>query len=207
MKKIIGISSIGIAAVVFVVSLTMMLPSTEVHSLAEETQYKYHLGAMPPPMTIAEYSDKFVNTIEEASAIVGYEVQEPKFEKGTEMQLIGIYGDRIVQIYASPHKITTDTTDIEFLYALDGVVVHYEKPLQEYDLPSHVKKWADQNGVPSEKTNNGREEAVKGMYQGRGHGGEIVDMSGKLVTEKNGIKIIVKGFLNHGQLQSIAANF
>lgn len=36
---------------------------------------------------------------------------------------------------------------------------------------------------------------------------EIVDMPGKLITEKNGIKIIVKGFLNHGQLQRIVANF
>lgn len=207
MKKLVGISGMGIAAIVFAVSLAMMPPSTGEPSIVTETTYKYKPGAMPPPMAIAEYSHKFVDTVEEASAIVGYEVQEPKFEKGTKMQLIGIYDDRIVQIYASSNKITTDTTDLDFFYALDGVVVHYEKPLVEQDLPSHVKRWAEKNNASSEKTNNGREEAVKGMYQGVGHDREIVDMPGKLVTEKNGIKIIVKGFLNHGQLQRIVANF
>ncbi|MFI5407306.1 MAG: hypothetical protein ACHQ1D_12450, partial [Nitrososphaerales archaeon] len=92
----------------------------------EQKTYSYENGNFPPPMTLGEYSDQHVKTLEEASKVVGYTISEPNLPKGVTVQLIGINGDRVVQIYASPNPISEKTLDREFMYELQGIEIHYE---------------------------------------------------------------------------------
>ena len=85
----------GLAVIpIVVIALFTSLP-------AEEKTYSYENTSFPPPNPIGAYSDYFVGSVQEASEIIGYTVSEPVLPEGTTLQLIGIHGDGIVQLYAS----------------------------------------------------------------------------------------------------------
>ncbi len=188
-----------VAAVVAITIVTAAMPLG-----VEQKTYSHENASLPPAIPLSEYGDKFVTTVEEASDVVGFHINEPKLPKGVEVRFIAIHGDRTVGIFASPNEIRADTTNYEFIWELEGVQIIYEKMpdrLSHVNADDKVNQWAKQHKVTTEKT-NGKSQAVKPISVGMGHGGEF-DIPAKAMTSKGDILISAQGFYPSDQLASI----
>lgn len=172
----------------------------------EQKTYIYENGNFPPPMTLGEYSDQHVKTLEEASKIVGYTISEPNLPKGVTVQLIGINGDRVVQIYASPNPINEKTLDREFMYELQGIEIHYEKlpeRLSHLKTSELIEKWATQENASISMKSNGRIEAVKSISTGEGFEGTF-DKPARVITSiSDDVQVSIAGFYDISVLKSV----
>ena len=175
----------------------------------QEKTYSYENATHPPLEPIGSYSDYFVGNVHEASEIAGYAVSEPILPEGTKLQLIGIHGDGVVQLYASPHQISEETLDKEFTYDLQGILILYERVperLSNLDANTLVERWAEGEGVQAPLKSNGRAEAAKEISTGRGPGGEF-DIPARVVTSiSDDVQVSISGFYDGGALRSILAN-
>lgn len=190
---------IGSTAIPVIVAIAMItsLPETV------ETTYNYENGSFPPPMSLSFYGDVFVDSVKEASEIVGYTVDEPKLPKGVDLQLIGVLEDRTVVMFASPHPITSETLDKEFMWKLQGLQITYEKlpeRLSHLDTDTIVQKWAADRGVDA-LVKNDKVQAVKPISVGHGHEDEF-DMPGRFLTSDNGILKSTEGFYPPDKLEA-----
>jgi len=177
--------------------------------LPQEKTYSYENATHPPLEPIGSYSDYFVGNVHEASEIAGYAVSEPILPEGTKLQLIGIHGDGVVQLYASPHQISEETLDKEFTYDLQGILILYERVperLSNLDANTLVERWAEGEGVQASLKSNGRAEAVKEISTGRGPGGEF-DIPARVITSiSDDVQVSIGGFYDGSTLRSILAN-
>ena len=170
----------------------------------EQKIYSYENASFPPPILLSEYGDQFVDSVEEASYIVGFEISEPKLPKDVEVQLIAIHGDGTVGIFASPNEISPDTSNYEFIWELEGIQIIYEKMpdrLSHLDADDEVRKWAQQHDILVQET-NGKSQAVKPISVGHGHGGDF-DIPGKMMTSEGDILMSAQGFYPSGQIVAI----
>ena len=176
---------------------------------AEEKSYSYENATLPPPQSISEYSDYFVNSVQEASKIVGYTVSEPILPDGTTLQLIGINGDRVVQLYASPHQISKSTLDREFTYKLQGILIHYEKipdRLSHLGTNILIKNWAEEASIEVITKSDNRVEAVKEIRVGHGPSGPF-DMPAEVIASISyNVQVSISGFYSGNTLKSILAD-
>ena len=193
----------GLAVIpIVVIALFTSLP-------AEEKTYSYENTSFPPPNPIGAYSDYFVGSVQEASEIIGYTVSEPVLPEGTTLQLIGIHGDRIVQLYASSHPISQETLDREFTYELQGLLIYYERlpdRLSHMDTNTLTERWAVQENIQSLSKSNNRSEAVKEISIGQGHSGTF-DMPGEVGTSiSSDVQVNISGFYDGNTLKSVLAD-
>ena len=193
-----GLAVIPIVAIVLFVTL-----------LVQEKTYSYENASFPPPDPIGAYSDYFVNNVREASEIVGYTVSEPVLPDGTTLQLIGIHGDRVVQLYASPHPISQDTLDREFTYKLQGLLIYYERlpdRLSHMDTNTMTERWATGENIDFSLKSNNRAEGVKEIGIGQGHSGTF-DMPGEVRTSiSSDVLVNISGFYDGSTLKSVLAD-
>lgn len=172
-KTLCGLGAIPIVALALFVAMP-----------AEEKAYSYENASLPPPEPISTYSDYFVDSVQEASEIVGYAVSEPALPDGTTLQLIGIHGDGVVQLYASPHQISERTLDREFTYELQGILIFYERipdRLSHLGAGTLVGQWAEGENIEASLKSNSRIEAVREMGVGQGPSGTF-DMPASAMT-------------------------
>lgn len=176
---------------------------------AEEKAYSYENASFPPPEPISTYSDYFVDSVQNASKIVGYTVSEPVLPNGTTLQLIGIHGDRVVQLYASPHQISERTLDREFTYELQGILIFYEKipdRLSHLNADTLIGQWAEGENIGTSLKSNNRIEAVKEMGVGRGPSGTF-DMPARAMTSiSDDVLVSASGFYGGNTLKSLLAD-
>ena len=173
---------------------------------AEEKTYSYENASFPPPDPLSVYSDYFVDSVQEASEIVGYTVSEPVLPEGTTLQLIGIHRDKVVQMYASPHPINQETLDREFTYELQGLLIHYERlpdRLSHMDTNTLNERWATGENIDSSLKSNNRAEGVKEISIGQGHSGTF-DMPGEVRTSiSDDVLVNISGFYDGNTLKSV----
>lgn len=193
----------GSALIPVVIAIAMI---TSIQYEVEQKTYSYENGSFPPPMALGEYSDQNVRTLEEASKIVGYTIPEPNLPKGVTVQLIGIHGDRVVQIYASPNSINAETLDREFMYELQGIEIHYEKlpeRLSHLKTSDLIEDWAAQENASISTKSNDRIEAVKTISTGEGIGGPF-DKPARVITSiSDDVQVSISGFYDASVLKSI----
>ena len=191
-------------AVIPIVAIALFIPLP-----AEEKTYSYENASFPPPNPIGAYSDYFVNSVREASEIVGYTVSEPVLPDGTTLQLIGIHGDGVVQLYASPHPISQDTLDREFTYELQGILILYERlpdRLSHLNTSALIEQWATGENIDSSLKSNNRAEGVKEISMGQGHSGTF-DMPGEVRTSiSSDVLVNISGFYDGSTLKSVLAD-
>ena len=190
-----GLAVISIIAIALFVTLPV-----------KEKTYSYENASFPPSNTIGAYSDYFVNSVREASEIVGYTVSEPVLPDGTTLQLIGIHGDGVVQMYASPHPISQDTLDREFTYELQGLLIYYERlpdRLSHMDTNTLNERWATGENIDSTLKSNNRAEGVKEISIGQGHSGTF-DMPEEIRTSiSNDVLVNISSFYDGSTLKSV----
>lgn len=193
----------GSALIPIVIAIAMI---TAMPGEIEQKTYIYENGNFPPPMALGEYSDQHVKTLEEASKIIGYTISEPNLPKGVTVQLIGINGDRVVQIYASPNPINEKTLDREFMYELQGIEIHYEKlpeRLSHLKTSDLIKDWAAQEKVATSMKSNNRSEVVKAISTGQGFNGTF-DMPARVLTSiSDDVQVSIAGFYDTSVLKSV----
>ena len=197
-KKILcGLGVIPIAAFALFVALP-----------AEEKTYIHETTGFPPQDPIGTYSDYFVDSVQEASEIVGYAVSEPVLPDGTTLQLIGIHGDGVVLLYASPHQISERTLDREFTYELQGILILYQRipdNLSHLGADALVKQWAEGDDIETSLMPNGRMGAVREVGVGQGISGTF-DMPATVMTStSDDVQVSIIGFYGGDTLKSLLA--
>ena len=176
---------------------------------AEERTYIHETTSFPPQDPIGAYSDYFVDGVQEASEIVGYVVSEPVLPDGTTLQLIGIHGDGVVQLYASPHQISKRTLDREFTYELQGILILYQRipdRLSHLGADTLIERWAEGEEIETLLMPNNRIGAVREMGVGQGISGAF-DMPAIVMTSiSDDVQISINGFYDGSILKSILAD-
>ena len=176
---------------------------------AEEKTYIHETTSFPPPDPISAYSDYFVDSVQEASEIVGYTVSEPVLPDGVTLQLIGIHGDGVVQLYASPHQISERTLDREFTYELQGIQIVYERipdRLSHLSANTLIERWAEGENIETSLKSNDRIEAVREIGVGQGISGTF-DMPARVMTSiSDDVKVSINGFYGGNTLESVLAD-
>ena len=176
---------------------------------AEEKTYSHDNRSFPPPSPISAYSDYFVDSVQEASEIVGYTVFEPALPDGTTLQLIGIHGDGVVQLYASPHQISERTLNIEFTYESQGILIIYQRisdRLSHLGANALIERWAEGENIETSLKSNNRIEAVREMSVGQGPSGTF-DMPAIVMTSiSDDVEVSISGFYDGNTLKSILAD-
>lgn len=177
--------------------------------LTEEKTYSYENASSPPPEPISTYSDYFVDSVQNASKIVGYTVSEPVLPDEMTLQLIGIHGDRVVQLYASSHQISERTLGKEFTYELQGILIFYERipsRLSHMSANTLIEQWAEGEDIETSlkfNNNNNRIGAVKEISIGRGPSGTF-DMPATAMTSiSDDVLISASGFYDGNVLKSL----
>lgn len=198
-KKIFyGLGVIPIAALALFVALP-----------AEEKTYIHETTSFPPPDPIGAYSDYFVDSVQEASEIVGYAVSEPVLPDGTTLQLIGIHGDGVVLLYASPRQISEGTLDREFTYELQGILIIYQRimdNLSHLGADALVERWAEGEGIETSLMPNDRIGAVREIGVGQGISGTF-DMPAVVMTSiSDDVEVSISGFYGGDTLKSLLAD-
>ena len=195
----------GAAAVVPVVVAIALITALP----AEEKTYSYENAGFPPPSPISTYSDYFVNSVREASEIVGYPVSEPILPDGTALQLIGIHGDGVVQLYASPHQISEETLDRVFTYELQGILIVYERipdRLSHLDTNTLIEQWAKGENIETSLKSNNRVEAVRDASVGQGPSGTFDIPARAVLSISDDVKVSISGFYGGNALKSVLAD-
>ena len=186
-----------------------MVTGTETRFTHEKT-YSYENASHPPLNPLSAYSDYFVGSVREASETVGYVVSEPILPEGTTLQLIGIHGDRVVQLYASPHQISEETLDKDFTYELQGILILYERlpdGLSHLDTNTLIERWATERNIQTSLKSNDRVEAVKEISIGHGPGGGPFDIPAEVFTSiSDDVQVSISGFYDGGTLKSVLAD-
>lgn len=175
----------------------------------EEKTYIHETTSFPPPEPLSTYSDYFVDSVQEASEIVGYAVSEPVLPDGTTLQLIGIHGDGVVLLYASPHQISERTLDREFTYDLQGILIIYQRipdRLSHLGADALVERWAEGEDIETSLMPNGRIGAVREMGVGQGISGTF-DMPAIVTTSiSDDVEVSISGFYGGDTLESLLAD-
>lgn len=171
----------------------------------EQKTYNYENGMFPPPDPIGIKSDP-VSSLEEASEIVGYEIPEPNLPQGVTIQHIGVAGDRMVVMYASPEKISGETLDKEFMWKLQGIEIAYEKLpdyLAEADNNELIQKWANSKDAAVSLSDTGYLQGAYEIHKGQGPDGEFDKPARVLKAISEDVRVSVTGFYDVEVLKSI----
>jgi len=196
-KALYGLGVVLIAALTLLVALQ-----------AEEKTYSYENATHPPLEPIGTYSDYFVDSVQEASEIVGYVVSEPALPDGVTLQLIGVHGDRVVQLYASPHQISERTLDKEFTYELQGLLIVYERipdRLSHLSTSTLIAQWAEGENIETSLGPNNRTEAVREIGVGQGPSGAFDMPAEAIISISDDVQVGISGFYDGNTLKSVLA--
>lgn len=175
---------------------------------AEEKTYVHETTSFPPQVPIGTLSDYFVDSVQEASEIVGYAVSEPVLPDGTTLQLIGVRGDGVVLLYASPHQISERTLNMDFTYEQQGILVIYQRirdNLSHLGADTLVERWAEVEDIETSLMPNGRIGAVREMGAAQGISGTF-DMPATVRTSiSDDVEVSIIGFYGGDTLKSLLA--
>lgn len=193
----------GSAVIPVIVAIAMI---TALPAEIEHTTYNHENGKFPPQVPLGEKLDQIVNNLDEASKIVGYDIPEPNLPNGVNLQLIGIAGDRMVVMYASPQEISKDTLNRDFMWKMQGIEIGYEKLpdyLSESDNNQLVQKWANSNDAELRTSSTGYKEGAYEMHKRQGLDGEFDQPARVLKAITDDVRVSVTGFYDVEVLKSM----
>jgi hypothetical protein len=189
----------AVIPVILAIAVLTALP-TEI----EQKTYNYENGMFPPPDPIGIKSTP-VSDLMEASQLVGYAIPEPNLPQGISVQHIGVAGDRMVVLYASPNVISGDTIDKEFMWKLQGIEIAYEK-LPEYLEKGNdelLQKWANSHDAELSISSTGFSTASYENHKAQRPDGEFDKPARVLKNISEDVRISVTGFYDVEVLQTI----
>ena len=203
-KKIVGISSTGIAAILIAVAFVSYPTQT---SEVETFEENFIPGLVPAPIPMSVFlKDNQVKNIDQASLEVGKSMYLPLYlPLGYEVKLISAT-EKGIKMYASADILTAETTDQEFVWNQKGITINV--------TPMGESKVAEQVGMQLEQNDKFQPILIDGKI-GAGHeikrfilfdSDEVSSSQAELLFYNGDNKIVVHGLHSLGELAKIAAS-
>lgn len=203
-KKIVGISSTGIAAILIAVAFVSYPTQT---SEVETFEENFIPGLVPSPTSMSVFlQDNEVQNMQAASLKVGKSMNLPEYlPEGFEVRLISA-SEKGVKMYASSVPLTSETTDQEFVWNQKGITINVT-PMNDSKVAEQIKMQLEMNDKFEPILIDGKIGAGHEIHRFTLFDSEEVSSSQAELLFYNGDnKIVVHGLHSLGELAKIAAS-
>jgi hypothetical protein len=203
-KKIITIFS-GIAVFALAMIFAFGIPSES----AQAYDSPYKMGHVPPPELILEFiAGDRVSSLEEARQLVGYDVKEPTYlPNGYTIQGISVEkNNEWVTMIASKYQVTNETTDHEFFWQQQGILIFIEPANPNNDPQTYKEDFLEtysKNGG-REYPLNDKTVLVHEIREVRDIENNLVHTPAELIMFEDKLEKKMRGFVSAEELLKIA---
>lgn len=211
-KKILTITTSGIAAVLLVLAVSTIVSSvtTQEFVLAEPPIPEPTMVTLtpspllPPPTPIMKFISHPVDNIGMADTMMRYDVKQPLIPSGYNIRAISSDPESgTVKMLLSDKVITEDTTRTEF-FANQGIFIFIEDQSEgNIDRTKWVESWIEQNNG-ERITINGKPGVMHGITNHSYEDGSILTNPARVIFWDNDVIYEVKGIVDTKDLIKIA---
>lgn len=197
-KKIFSIS-IGVVAVLLVITVGMN------NMIEQPGKNTYYTGNLPPASPIMEMASKPVSNIQQASLVVGYDVTLPNYlPKDYQVRVVSANDKSSdIHVLASKFPVNSETTDIEFFWKDQGILVYMTKVPDGFDKEKHLSNWAKDNSA-KQITINGATAAVYDIVVGKDIDGNTIYAPAEITFYRGDVLTEVRAMLPADEIIKIA---
>jgi len=198
LKKIIGLGCLG------AITLALLFTSIGNNNTAHENQ-TYNPGMVPPPVPILALASHPVPDVQSASKVVSIDVKSPSYlpqNYQTRVIHANQASDDVV-ILASKNPITSETSNIDFFWKEQGVLIYMWKTPVDFDKETQLKQWTLGNNA-QQVSINGIPGAVHEIVIGEDFDGNPTHAPAELEFFKGQVLVEVRAMLPVDELIKIA---
>lgn len=203
-KKFVPIPVTAFAAIMVAVAFISTPTDSSQIETFEET---FMPGLTPPPLPLSVFvKDNQVNSLQEASSIIGKSLDKPSYlPQGYDVKMMSA-SDKGMKLFISKNSVTLETTDQDFVWNQKGITVNIT-PMSDEKVASQIEQQLKINPDYDPIIIDGKlaagHEIIRFMVPGQE---DVSSAQAQLLYYNNDNKIVVHGLHPLGELAKIAAS-